>query len=380
LLDRQVLSLAAPVLRAQFGLSNTDYGAIVFLFLLGMTLGQIPAGKMIDRIGARAGLSLIVAAWSAASGLHALARSVAQFGGLRLLLGLSECGLYSGGIKVVSEWFPVEERALAGGLFNSGSLAGAVVAPPLLVFVMLRYGWPAAFLLPAALGVLWVFPWLLVYRRRVVHAPDTRPVPVRALLCLAPAWGVILMRAFGGPVTHFYWYWLPEYLKYARGMSLAAIGAVAWLPYLSGGLGNIVGGWFSSALLRRGWSVDRARKAAVCASVALCLAAILVPAVSTAASAIALISVATFGINSLAATLIGLLTDIFPERVLAQVTGITGVGDGAMGMLTMLATGIVVDRFSYYPVFLAAGALPLLSLAAFLALVREVKPIQVIEC
>ncbi len=381
ILDRQVLSLVAPLLRDQFHLSNTQYGVIVFSFLLGMTLGQVPVGTLMDRKGARFAFPVIVGWWSCASLLHAGARSLAQFSALRFLLGVGECGSYSGAVKVVGQWFPAEERAFAAGLFNSGALAGSIVAPPVIMFLTLRWGWPAAFALPSLLGLLWIVPWLRVYRepplqRKAGGDPRTRLMP---LLALAPVWGVILMRTLAGPVTHFYWYWLPEYLKRERGMSLELIGLFAWMPFFSGGLGNVGGGWFSSRLIRAGWSVDRARKAAFTLGVALCLLAVLVPAAPNAAAAIALLCLASLGLSVLAANLAALQTDLFPQHVLARVTGLSGVGDGVMSMIMMLATGVVVDRFSYVPVFIAAGLLPVASFAALILLVGVIRPVKIGE-
>ncbi|MBV9081385.1 MAG: MFS transporter, partial [Acidobacteriaceae bacterium] len=237
ILDRQVLSLAAPVLRDRFGFSNTAYGIVVFWFLLGMTLGQIPAGMLLDRIGARTGFGLIIAWWSVANMLHAVARSVGQFSALRFLLGVGECGTYSGGVKVIGQLFPPTERAFAGGLFNSGSLAGAIVAPPVIMYTILHYGWPAAFLIPSSLGLLWIVPWLMTYTSTVSargmrsHASTVECPSLSRLLKTSPVWGVILMRALAGPVAHFYWYWLPEYLKRERAMSLESIGMFAWIPF-----------------------------------------------------------------------------------------------------------------------------------------------------
>jgi ACS family hexuronate transporter-like MFS transporter len=398
MLDRQVLSIVAPVLRDRFHFSDSAYGAIIFFFLLGMAAGQWPVGMMFDRRGARAGFGLILAYWSIVNMLHGLARSVLQFAGLRFLLGLGECGTYSGGVKVIGEWFPAKERALASGLFNSGSLVGAIFAPPLIVFLMLKYGWPAAFLIPGFFGLLWLVPWFRIYweprlhprlteadRRREAEAVAAGPgqsaaqPSVRMLLRLAPVWGVVLMRAFGGPVTHFYWYWLPEYLKHARGMSLEMIGLFAWMPFFSGGLGNIGGGWLSSRLIRSGWTVNWARKGVVILATALCLSAVLVPLAPNSASAIALICLASFGINAIAANLMGILADLFPQAILARVSGLTGIGDGLMSMTMMLVTGIVIDRFSYLPVFIAAGLFPVVTLAALMILVGRIRPLPLFE-
>ena len=389
ILDRQVLSLVAPVLREQLHLSNTQYGVIVFSFLLGMTLGQVPIGMLMDRKGARIGFSFIVTWWSGANFLHAFAGSLAQFSALRFLLGIGECGNYSGAVKVIGQWFPPKERALAAGLFNSGSLAGAVVAPPLVVWLTLRWGWQAAFLLPSVLGMLWILPWLRVYWEPWRHpslspaeralAEEGKPPAIRGpdrllpLLRYSPVWGVVLIRAFGGPVTHFYWYWLPEYLKSERGMSMEMIGMFAWLPFFSGGVGQIGGGWFSSWLLRRGWSLNASRKTAFGAGVGLCLFALLVPAASHAAAAVAFICLASLGINACSATLVALQTDLFPQRVLARISSFSGVGDGFMSMIMMLATGVVVDRYSYLPVFIAAGVMPLIALTSLLVLVGKVR-------
>jgi ACS family hexuronate transporter-like MFS transporter len=179
------------------------------------------------------------------------------------------------------------------------------------------------------------------------------------------------MRAFTGPVSHFYWYWLPEYLKHGRGMSLAVIGMIAWVPYFCAVLGDILGGLFSSLLIRRGWQPIRARKAVSIVSVAFCLCATLVPAAHSPVSALILIGLAAFGIDSFSCNHMALLADLFPGTVLARVSGITGVGDNLMSMTAMLCTGIVVDHFSYLPVFMAAGLMPLLALASFLILVRR---------
>ena len=398
LLDRQVLSLVAPKLRDEFHLSNTQYSTIVFCFLLGITLGQMPVGLMIDRFGARIGFSIIVTGWSIANMLHCIAGSVAQFSALRFVLGLNECGTYSGGAKVLGEWFPAKERGFAAGIFNSGTLVGAILAPPLVVFLMQAYGWRSAFLIPSAIGLFWLVPWLCLYwepwrhprltqadrdaSRPAAAAPEESGVPqptVWNLLCLAPVWGVILMRTFGGPVTHFYWYWLPEYLKRERGMSFTEIGMYAWLPFFCGGVGNIGGGWLSSELIRRGWTVNRARKTVVVLGAALCLLAILVPLAPGAASALTLICLASTGINAIAANLISLYGDLFPQKVLARVGALTGVGDGTMSMTTMLLTGVIVDRFSYTPVFVGAGLFPLVTLMSLLLLVGRVRPIPLDE-
>ncbi|HVU33238.1 MAG TPA: MFS transporter [Opitutaceae bacterium] len=380
ILDRQVLSLVAPGLMTQLHITNTQYGVILMFFMLGMTIGQVPVGQALDRYGVRRGFPGLIFLWSIVNMLHGAASAVAQFCGLRFLLGVAECGTYSAGVKVIGQWFPAEERAFACGIFNSGSLAGAIIAPPVIVWLMTRFGWRAAFVLPGAIGLAWVLPWLRVYRKPPATEDKREPegaVLVRDLLRLPAVWGVIAIRAFSGPVTQFYWYWLPSYLNRARGMSLAKIGMLAWLPFLCGALGNLGGGWLSSRLIRSGWSINRSRKTVFSLSVGLCLSAVLVPEVSSTFAAMTLLCAASVGINSVAANHIGILTDMFPESVLARVTGLTGVGDGVVSMIMMLVTGIVIDHFSYFPIFLGVGLFPLLVLLSLAILVGPVRRLPI---
>ncbi len=396
--DRQVLSLAAPLIREEFNLSNTDYGLIVFCFMLGMTLGQIPVGMMIDRFGARIGFSVILTGWSVVNMLHGLASSLVQLCVLRVLFGLNQCGTYSGGTKILGQWFRPRERALAAGIFNSGTLIGAILAPPIVVFLIQSVGWRWSFVIPSVVGLVWLIPWLYLYwepwrhpclsvearkaERDAFETSDSSQddeegaqPSVWMLLYLAPVWGVTLMRTFGGPVTHFYWYWLPEYLKNDRGMTLVEIGLLAWLPFFCGGVGQIGGGWLSSHLIRRGWTVNRARKSVIWLGTLLCLLAVFIPMAPSAAGALTLICLAALGINAISANLISIIGDLFPQKVLARVSAITGVGDGAMSMTMMLLTGVIVDRFSYTPVFIGAAILPVLTLLSLLLLVGKIQPI-----
>ncbi len=381
LLDRQVLSVMAPLIRDELQISNKEYSYIVFCFLLGLTLAQVPAGMWLDRRGARVGLPIIMAVWSAANALHSLARTVWHFCFFRLLLGVGECGNYSVGVKVIAQRFPPQERALAGGLFNSGSVVGAFLAPFVLVQMSAAFGWRMTFLLPSLLGLLWILPWLAFYKEPA-RAPQAATVARPAflpLLRIRQVWGVMLMRALAGPVIHFYWYWLPEYLKRERHFSMEAIGLLAGIPFLFAGLGNFGGGLLAQALIRRGVSVDATRKIAWTIGVALCSLSILVPLVPGEYTAVALICAATFGMAIMVANHIGLLTDLFPSNILAGVTGLTGLCEGVVNMALTLATGAAVDAFGYTPVFAAAGLMPLAAFACLFVFIRRVEPVQLIR-
>ena len=379
-LDRQVLSVLAPTIRKELNLSNSQYGFIVFSFLLGMASFQVPNGLLMDRAGPRRAFTWIVSLWSAASFLHAAARSVWHFAALRFALGGAECGNYTGGLKIVSQRFPVRERALAGGIFNSCTFLGSVIAPIIVTWLALHFSWRAAFMIASTTGFLWLIPWRLVYPKTLDQAPTEGtegvaaepPVSVKHLLGFRQTWGLIVMRSLTGPLSHFYWFWLPEYFSSVRGLSLAEIGRVVWIPYVFIGLGNVSGGLWAGWLLKRGMSLDASRRIPLCAgAVIAAVANSLVFFAPDLTTAVALLSIANFGANMIEPSFMAYIGDFFPERVVGRVTSLTGVGDNLMSMSLMLATGIVLDRFSYLPVFTMAALIPLLIVAdAFFVLGR----------
>lgn len=371
-IDRQTVSVLAPIIRQIFHLSNEAYGNVVAAFQLGMMSGELPMGWIMDRWGCRLGLTLAVCWWSAATGAQAFVRSGTQLGLSRFWMGTSECGNYSGGMKVVSQHFPVEERTLAVGIFNSGSIVGAVLAPPLVVFLAHRYGFRAAFLLPASLGLIWAIAWWFTYRRLPAPAMERKSaeVPLGTLLSQAHAWAIMLCRFFVGPVVQFYWYWLPSYLYSARHMSMLQIGALSWIPYFLGGIGGVAGGWAAAVLHKSGKSNYSVRTITMYSSAALCVASIAVPFVSTFV-AFAAISLVIFAHNFLSANMYGCITDLFPESAVGRATGLTGVASGLSGLLFPLLTGFLVDRISYRPVFALAAMMPLVGTAVLFLMARK---------
>ncbi len=375
LLDRQVLAVLAPVIREDLNLTASQYSYIVTAFLIGLTLAQVPSGMLLDRMGTRLGLPLLMVWWSAANAAHAAARSLAHLIGFRFLLGVGECGNYSAGVKVISQWFPQKERALAGGIFNGGSVIGAFVAPYLIVQLKGAFGWRSAFLVPSVIGLIWIVPWMLGYRDKapVAQAHTPAAVPLAPLLRMREVWGVVFIRAFAGPVQHFYWYWLPEYLKHDRHFTLEMIGRYAGIPFLFAGLGNLTGGWFSGWLIGRGTSVDKARKISFSACGVLAALSMLVPRAPDEVSALVLICVATFALGAGTANHIGLLTDMFAPQVMGRITGLSGMTEGCVNIVLTLLTGALVDRLGYMPVFLIAGCMPIFAFSSIHTLVRRVR-------
>ena len=361
-LDRQALSVAAPVLRLQFHLSNEGYARILFAFMLAYTIMNGVSGLVIDRLGTRTGYALFVAWWSLCAMLHAFARGALSLGIFRFLLGIGESGNWPAAVKVVAEWFPIEERSIASGIFNSGSSAGAILAPPIIVFILLKWGWRSTFVAVGCLGFVWLVAWLRWYRvpvrttQEVALPPN---VPVWQVLRSRFVWSFTLSKVFMDPVWYFYIFWFPEYLHHSRHFDMASIGRYAWIPFFVAGLGSAGGGFIAKGLLNFGMSVTAARKSAI--TFAALMMTMAVPAVLTESSAlsIAFVSIAMAGYTASLANMLAMPADVFPAEAVASVYGIASMGSGFGGMIFMLLTGWLVDRYSYVPVFLLFGLIPL---------------------
>ena len=372
-IDRQTLSVLAPILRKVFDLSNEQYGRIVSALQFGMMSGEFPMGYLMDRWGARLGLSVAVFWWSAATGAQMFARSGMQFGITRFWMGTGEAGNYSGGMKTVTRLFGKKERTLAIGIFNSGSMIGATIAPPLIVYLMQRYGFRTAFLVPAVAGFLWVPLWCFFYKRepRQVANEALAQVSLKTMLGNSSAWAVMLCRFFVGPVMQFYWYWIPSYLFSVRHMSLVQIGIFGWIPFFLGDTGGVAGGWVAGLLQKRGLKIVNVRKITMYGSSLLCMASLSVPYMNSAAAALMMIGIATMADNFLSANMYGAITDLFPDHEIGRATGLTGVSGGLSGLLFPLLTGVLIDRVSYTPVFLLVAFMPLMGTVALFVLGRK---------
>jgi MFS transporter, ACS family, aldohexuronate transporter len=391
-IDRQTLSVLAPVITKEFHFTHEDYSHIVSAFQIAYAGMWLIGGVLIDVVGVRVGLALAMVWWSATSMLTGLANSLRQFESLRFLMGMGEGCNWPGASKTVAEWFPGNERGLAVAIFDSGSSIGAILAPPFVAFIAYRFGWRFAFLLSGTLGFFWLFLWLTTYRPLRSHprlGADERALIVSGqetdeisrqrgvakwlgLLRQSNTWGIVLGRSLTDPIWWFYVFWLPQYLSDARGFSLKQIGSFAWIPFLAADLGNFTGGFASGFLIKRGMPVVRARKWVCVLSSLPILAGIPAALTSNAFLALAFISVATWGYASWSTMGLTFPSDLFPRDVVASVTGLSGmVASGITGTLFTLGVGAMVDKFhSYVPAFLAAGLVPLLATASVLLLIH----------
>jgi len=400
-LDRQTLSVAAPVLIDQFGMSHAAYARVVFAFMLAYTIANGISGPLLDRLGTRLGFALTMAWWSAASILNGLARGPRSLGACQFLLGAGEAGNWPACVKLVAEWFPAKERALASGIFNSGSAAGAILAPPVVVWLLLHYGWRQAFVWVGAVGFVWLVIWSLVYcdsplqMRREHGVVDTEsngqsttPYPLLnkegnstppsispwKLFRTRFVWSFTLAKVFLDPVWYFYIFWFPEYLKRARHFSMASIGKYAWVPFFVAGLGNILGGWVSGWMLKRGYSLNTARKGGVTLFAALMASAIPAVLAHDAGTSIALVSVAMLGYTGCGSIMLAYPADVYPKNMVGSIWGLASMGSGFGGMVFALLTGVVIDRFSYLPVFIGFGVMPLICTVILWTLLGPISP------
>lgn len=382
--DRLMLSVVSVNVRAEFGMSEQDYGHVISLFMLAYAIMYAGSGPICDRLGTRKGFAVFIALWSMAAVGHATAFGKWSLAGWRFLLGLGEPGNWPAAAKAVAEWFPVEQRALGIGLFNAGSSLGSALAPPVVAFLTIHYGWRSAFVAVGALGFLWLVAWLWLYqpphlsrfitqrewnflKGKVRPPEEAAPVKMPAgewlrVLRMKECYALIAARFFTDPVMYFTIFWLPEYLRKERGFDLAMVGKYAWVPFIFGDIGYIFGGWVSGFLIRRGVPWIKARTTVLLLGASLMPVAILAPRVPEAWMAIAATCVAMLGHALWISNLLTLPTDMFPATRVGTASGLSGMGGALGGMLANMGTGYVVAAYGYTPIFLVAGLMHPLAL------------------
>lgn len=372
--DRQTLSILAPTLRRELHLSESDYANVVTAFLISYTVMYSVSGRLLDRFGARRGLAACIGWWSLATMLTARASNACTLASYRFLLGAGEPGIFPGGVKVCGEWFPRRLRAFAIGLFSSGSAIGAILAPPLIAWITLRYGWRMAFLLPGAAGLVWLPLWLLIYR------PAAKPEEGgaqggssrrwRELLRERGIWALVLPRLISDPVWYLYLFWLPDYLQRERGMSLREIGLYGWIPFLFADLGAMGGGALSDGLIRRGWPPRRARVAVLIGVGCLAPLGALVGFAQTTTAAIALTCLVAFLTQCWATNTSALAADSLRGDEIGTVAGMMGTAGSLGGVLFTQLLGHAIATFGYASAFVLGAVMHPVAITLLLLLYR----------
>jgi ACS family hexuronate transporter-like MFS transporter len=350
-------------------------------------------GRLIDRYGTKIGYAVAIVAWSLSAMGHALAATVIGFGVARMFLGLSEGGNFPAAIKAIAEWFPKKERALATGIFNSGANIGAVVAPAVVPWLTVTYGWQAAFIVTGAVGFLWLFLWLPLYDRpeqskrlkkeeldHILSDPEEPPAEkVRwlHLLKYRQTWAFVIGKFMTDPVWWFYLFWLALFLNNNFGLSLTQLGLPLIAIYMMTTVGSVGGGWISSALIKRGVAIAKSRR------IAMLICAILVVPVVFAANitnmwlAVVIIGLAAASHQGWSANIFTIASDLFPKKAIGSVVGLGGMAGAVGGMIFMTSTGYIVEATgSYMPMFIICGSAYLITLGIITLLLRNPRPIE----
>ncbi len=390
-IDRLTVSVLAPIIVRDLKLSNQQFAQIATAFLIAYAASQALSGRLYDRIGLKRGFTLSIIVWSLAAMAHSMARSAASLSIFRFLLGLGEAGNWPGAAKVVAEWFPATERAFAMAIFNSGSALGSVIAPPVIIYLQLTFGWQTTFLVTGSLGFVWLALWLWIYQPPLEHRwmgaperallverqmPHQSPLPTRELLRFRPTWAIILSRLLTDPVWWLYLTWLPLYFSKVHGLDMKQLAWFASIPYLAADAGSLLGGAASGFLIARGWSTNRARKAVILVGAALMSSGIVIAALRDPVQILVAISVVTFGFQAWINNVQTLPSDYFRTRNVASVAGLGGLGAGVGAILFTLSTGWVVDHFGYQPILIAAGIMPALGTLILLTLGGRIRPLE----
>ncbi|WGM39078.1 MFS transporter [Caulobacter sp. NIBR1757] len=390
--DRQMLGVLKPTLSAEFGWTETQYADIIFWFQAAYAVSYLLFGRFIDRIGARWGFGVAFLIWQIGHIAHAGVSSLSHMIAARVLLGVGEGGGFPGGIKAVAEWFPKKERAFATGLFNAGTNIGAIVTPLVVPALVLAWGWQAAFVVTGLAGLLWLPIWLIVYRRpreqkaltpaELAWIEQDAPDPVEKvgwlkLLTIKETWAYALGKFLIDPIWWMFLFWLPDFLSKKHGLDLKTFGIPLVCIYLLSDVGSVGGGWMSSAMMKRGMSLNAARKTAmlICAllAVPVCLGAV----VDNLWMAVLIIGVATAAHQGFSANLYTLPSDVFPRSAVGSVVGIGGMVGAFGGMAMAKYAGWVLDKIgSYTPIFVVAASAYLLALGVVHLLTPKMEPVK----
>jgi MFS transporter, ACS family, hexuronate transporter len=396
-IDRQVLAILAPDLQKEIGWSELDYGRIVIAFQVAYAVMMLAWGRILDTIGTKVGFALAVVWWSLAAMGTSLARSAMAFGAARFMLGVGEAANFPASIKTVAEWFPKSERAFATGIFNSGTNIGAVVAPIAVPLMAARWGWQTAFIGTGAIGFVWVIAWWTLYHGLETHPhlreterqyirdgidePGTARVPIVQVVRYRQLWAFAMGKLLTDPIWWFYLFWLPKFLAQEHGIRGVALIPYLTTVYLVADVGSVAGGYMSSALIKRGWTVNRARKTTMALIACTVPSVIAAPQTRSAWLAVGLLSIAAASHQAWSANLFTLTSDTFPRRAVGTVVGFGGCAGGIGGILIAEFAGRVLQRDpSYYlPMFVIAGTIYLVALGVIHLLAPRLERVELPE-
>ena len=399
-IDRGALGILWPEIKAEFGFSNQDYANIFTVFVVCYALGQTIFGKIFDWLGTRLGFVLSIGAWSIATALHAVASSVLTFGLFRGALGVAEAGNWPGAAKANAEWFPINERAFAQGIFNSGAAIGGIISPILLAFLAAFMDWKAVFIAIGLVGLLWLVPWLIIYKSKPESHPwlsesernyilsgqivrteegDTSAdyVPnTFEMLGRRETWGAILPAMLIDPIWWLFVAWIPIYLIDSFGFDVKQLGLYAWVPYVGAMLGAWFGGLLAQSRLNAGWTVDKTRKMVITLGGLIMLPSLLAMSVaSTPLLAVMIMAVILFGFQTAIGNVQTLPSDLYSQKAVGSLAGYAGTAAkfAAAGLVWIVPR---ITENSYMPAFIIGAALAILAVLSVWILIPKIEPLK----
>lgn len=381
-LDRQILSMTIIKIQAEFKFSDVQYGIVNTAFLISYALMFTVGGRLMDTMGSKLGLALAVCIWSVASGLHGIMNSFYQLVAFRFLLGVGEGACFPGAVKTVYEWFDEKKRALANGIAIGGAAMGAVIAPPLIIMISNHFGWRWSFVIPGLIGIIWVIIWLYIPWGKNSHADKNQRVssrsaiPFLSILKNKEARIFMLIRFLLDPVMYFIMFWVPKYLHEERNISFERIGSLFWIPFLALGISNILGGWFSDKLVKNNFSINHARKTVMGIAALLTVAAPFIAWVSSVEMAVALMAVIMFAHGFWITNYITAISDIFGTNGTATVVGLSGTAGAVSGLIMNPLIGLIVQNYSYTPIWIVSGFMYPLAFILFIIFIRSIRPLS----
>lgn len=398
-IDRSALGVMWPAMSEDLGLTKEDYAWIINIFTITYAAGKFISGKIYDKVGTKIGFVLSIFFWSLASVLHFFAKGAASLGIFRGLLGVSEAGNWPGAVKNNAEWFPVKERGLAQGIFNSGAAIGSIVAAPLVSQLFEAYDWRWTFVIIGVLGFLWIIPWLIFNKTKPNNHPwiteeerkyilednsqdlitneDTKSLSVIEILSIKEAWGAISARFFIEPIWWLFVFWMPIYLADQYGFNVKEIGLYAWFPYVGAMIGSLGGGWYVKHLMEKN-SLDRSRKKVITIGAIIIFVGIICAILfaDTPEKFVSFVFVVLFGFQFSISNIQTIPSDLLNDKSVGTLAGLGGsIGAVSVIIMNWLIPIITVD--SYTPAFIILAILAPLSVLSVTILIKEIKPIQI---
>jgi ACS family hexuronate transporter-like MFS transporter len=386
-LDRQVLSITIIKIQKEFHLTDVQYGMVNTSFLISYALMFTIGGRLTDKFGAKLGLAFSVGVWSIASCLHGFMDTFYQLILFRFLLGVGEGGCFPAAAKTVNELFEKKERGFANGIAIGGSAMGAVLAPPLTIWIANQMGWRWSFIIPGIVGLVWLVVWVIIpwNKKRIARQQETslqqtalvssKPVPFLKILTNKYAIVFLVIRFLLDPVFYFIMFWIPKYLNEERNVSFDEVGRLLWIPFLALGLSNMIGGYFSDKLLKVGFSINKARKTVMGIAAFLTLGAMFVQGVSSVTWAIGLMSLLMFAHGFWITNYITSISDVFGNTATSTVVGLSGTAGAIAGIILNPLIGLVVQNYSYNPLWIICGLMYPLAFLILMVFIPKIKPI-----